>query len=53
MGGEEESDGLKKKRPIGPQWLVSSFGPVSNRIRETNPEGNECWRFDLNYTSDD
>jgi hypothetical protein len=27
-------------------------GPVSNQMRETNPKGNERWKFDLNYTSD-
>jgi hypothetical protein len=41
MGGEAESGGLKKGRSVGSRWAISSsFGSVSNRMRETNPEGN-------------
>jgi hypothetical protein len=43
---------LKKKvRFIGSHHVVPVLSLVSNRMRETNSEGNECWRFDLNYTS--
>jgi hypothetical protein len=43
----------RKEDLLGYAGPFPALGPMCNRMREMNPEENECWRFDLNYISND